>query len=107
MLSIHTPSLSHTPFPSLSIRSIDLSWIIPNKFIAFSGPVAKKRKLGPGVYTLAPPEYISILKSLGVTCIVRFNSKCYDKTVFTSAGFRFVDLLYDDGANPPEAVLQV
>ena len=85
----------------------DLSWIIPNKFLAFSGPLAKKRLLAEGnAYSLAPAEYVPILKSLGVTVIVRFNSKCYDKSVFTTAGIRHVDLLYDDGANPPENILQ-
>ena len=37
------------------------------------------------------------MKALGITCIVRFNSKCYEKAIFTAAGIRHYDLLYDDG----------
>lgn len=110
--------LKHFSLSTFSVRAFaklsriengDLSWIIPGKFIAFSGPVLKKRKLmgtSGAQYTLNPEEYVPILKGLGVTCIVRFNSKCYDKNIFTHAEFRHIDLLYDDGANPPEAVLQ-
>ena len=35
-------------------------------------------------------EYIPLLKSLGVTCVVRFNSKCYDRTIFLKAKIRWV-----------------
>jgi cell division cycle 14 len=84
----------------------DLSWIVPKKFIAFSGPLSKRRNLSPGVYSLLPEEYVPIFKQLGVTCIVRFNNKCYDKTVFERGGIRHVDLFYEDGGNPTEAILQ-
>ena len=97
-------------FANLSrLENGDLSWIIPEKFIAFSGPLSNRKKLvgkSKAQYTLSPDEYIPVLKDLGVTCIVRFNSKCYDKNIFTNAKFRHVDLMYDDGANPPEAILQ-
>ena len=85
----------------------DISWIIPGKFIAFSGPMSARRELSPGVNTLLPHEYIPIFKSLGVTCIIRFNNKCYDRKVFTKSGIRHVDLLYEDGGNPTESILQV
>ena len=44
--------------------------------------------------------------TLGVTCIVRFNSKCYDRNIYLAAKIRHVDLYYEDGANPPESILQ-
>jgi protein-tyrosine phosphatase len=47
-----------------------------------------------------------VLKELGVTVIVRFNSKCYDRTVFTRAGIKHVELFYEDGGNPTEQILQ-
>ena len=84
----------------------DLSWIVPNKFLAFSGPVTKKRQISPGVETMSPEEYVPVLKELGVTVIVRFNSKCYDRTVFTRAGIKHVELFYEDGGNPTEQILQ-
>ena len=55
---------------------------------------------------MAPEEYVPVLKELGVTVIVRFNSKCYDRTVFTRAGIKHVELFYEDGGNPTEQILQ-
>ena len=71
-----------------------------------SGPINKRRQIRPGVNTLLPEEYVPVFKSLGVTCIVRFNSKCYDRNVYLAAKIRHVDLYYEDGANPPESILQ-
>jgi cell division cycle 14 len=108
--------LNHFDIASFSVRSFfdlaklqhgDFSWIIPGKFVAFSGPITKRRQLSEAdEYSLTPPEYVPIMKSLGVTCIVRFNSKCYDRKCFVSAGINHVDMIYDDGANPPESILQ-
>lgn len=83
----------------------DLSWIVPRKFVAFSGPLANKREISSGVFALSPEEYVPILKSLGVTCIVRFNSKCYDRGIFIAAGIKHVDLYYEDGGNPSDSIL--
>lgn len=85
----------------------DISWIIPNKFIAFSGPLSTRRELGNGLFSLLPQEYVPIFRRLGVSCIIRFNNKCYDRKVFTKAGIRHVDLFYEDGGNPTESILQV
>lgn len=46
------------------------------------------------------------MKKLDVSCIVRFNSKCYDRNVFLMNGIRHVDLYYEDGGNPSEDILQ-
>ena len=47
-----------------------------------------------------------VFKQLGVTCVVRFNKKCYDRRKFVDAGIRHVDLYYEDGANPTEEIMQ-
>lgn len=95
-----------TAYQSLNkLQNGDLTWIVPGKFLAFSGPVAKRRQLSEGVYSLRPDEYIPILRQLGVSCIVRFNSKCYDRNVYVNAGIRHVDLYYEDGANPSDSIL--
>ena len=87
-------SLGHHSFKDFSLPAFkrlvalengDISWIIPGKFIAFSGPINKRRQIRPGVNTLLPEEYVPVLKALGVTCVVRFNSKCYDRNVFLAA----------------------
>jgi cell division cycle 14 len=85
----------------------DVSWIVPGKFIAFSGPLSNRRELSPGVFTMLPQEYVNLFQRLGVTCVIRFNNKCYDRKVFTRAGIRHVDLFYEDGGNPTDAILQV
>ncbi len=84
----------------------DMSWIIPNKLLAFSGPLAKRKELASGKHTLTPEDYCAPFKELGVRCIVRFNSKCYDKRIFERSGFNHVDMFYEDGANPTDAILQ-
>lgn len=83
----------------------DISWLIPGKFIAFSGPITKRREISPGVYSLIPEEYVPLFHSLNVKLVVRFNSKCYDKNVFTQAGIQHVDLYYEDGGNPTDSIL--
>jgi cell division cycle 14 len=87
------------------LQNGDLSWIVPGKFLAFSGPIAKKREISPGIMALSPEEYVPVLKSLGVSCIVRFNSKCYDRGIYISAGIKHVDLYYEDGGNPSDSIL--
>jgi len=84
----------------------DMSWIIPNKLLAFSGPLAKRKELASGKTTLIPEDYIAPFKALGVTCVVRFNNKCYDKRIFERGGLRHMDMFYEDGANPTDAILQ-
>jgi cell division cycle 14 len=109
-------SLNHFNFNTFSIEAFehlqklengDISWIIPGKFIAFSGPVAEKREISPGVFILSPEGYVPVFKKLGVTCVVRFNKKCYDRGIFTRAGIHHVDLFYEDGGNPTDAILEV
>ena len=97
----------HATFLHLSkLHHGDVSWIVPNKFIAFSGPLSKRRQLENGNYTLTATEYVPLFKKLGVTCVVRFNNKCYNKSIFVDAGIRHVDLFYEDGGNPTPAIMQ-
>jgi cell division cycle 14 len=84
----------------------DMSWVVEGKLLAFSGPLAKRRELASGEFTLTPEEYVPIFKKIGVTCVVRFNNKCYDRMVFERNGIKHVDLFYEDGGNPTEEILQ-
>jgi len=84
----------------------DLAWIVPGKFAAFSTPTEERRELRPGVFTLAVEQYAALFKRLNITCVVRFNKKLYDRAIFQKAGIRHVDLWYEDGSNPSEAILQ-
>jgi cell division cycle 14 len=103
-LDIHTFDVSAYEHYS-KLENGDLNWIIPNKIIAFSGPVSKRRQLQDGLQTMLPEEYASLFRRLGVSCIVRFNKRCYDKSVFSSLGIRHVELYFEDGANPTDSIL--
>lgn len=52
----------------------------------------RRRQLSPGVFSLTPEGYVPVMKKLDVSCIVRFNSKCYDRNVFLMNGIRCVFL---------------
>eukprot|EP00638_Chattonella_subsalsa_P005088 CAMPEP_0117734562 /NCGR_PEP_ID=MMETSP0947-20121206/753_1 /TAXON_ID=44440 /ORGANISM="Chattonella subsalsa, Strain CCMP2191" /LENGTH=412 /DNA_ID=CAMNT_0005549375 /DNA_START=164 /DNA_END=1399 /DNA_ORIENTATION=- len=88
------------------IENGDLNWVVPGKFVAFSGPLAVRRELEPGKSTLTPEDYVPVFKRLGVTAVVRFNKKCYDRRKFVENGIRHHDLYYEDGGNPSDAILQ-
>ncbi|RYY70555.1 hypothetical protein EON63_22470 [archaeon] len=53
---------------------------ISNHLLCFP---SSRRKLSATSFTLTPEQYVPLFKSLGVTCVVRFNDKLYDKRVFT------------------------
>ena len=52
----------------------NLNWIIPGKFIAFSGPSSNERD-ADGWRTFTPEDYVPIFKKMGVTLVVRLNTK--------------------------------
>ena len=84
-------SLNPNPFPSFSVVK---------QFVAFSGPLAKRREIEPGVFTMDASDYVPLFKRIGVTCVVRFNKKCYDRRKFLDNGINHVDLFYEDGECP-------
>lgn len=50
----------------------DWNWILPGKFLAFSGPTCRRRE--QSVYgTLGAEDYVPIFQSEGVTAVVRLN----------------------------------
>ncbi|CAM9352422.1 unnamed protein product, partial [Discosporangium mesarthrocarpum] len=89
-----------------AIENGDINWIIPGKFLAFSGPLPLRREVEPGKHTLLAEDYVPTFKRLGVTCVIRFNKKCYDRRRFLEAGIRHYDLYYADGGNPSEEIFQ-
>lgn len=87
------------------VENGDLNWILPGKFIAFSGPSAKRTEFY-GYRTLVPEDYWDFFHKAGVTAVVRLNKKMYDKRRFTDGGFRLHDLYFPDGSTPSEAILR-
>lgn len=82
------------------VENGDLNQIVPGKFVAFSGPAAKRTDT-----SLGPEDYIPILKRFGVTAVVRLNKKVYDRKKFIDAGIKHYDLYFVDGGNPTDAIL--
>eukprot|EP01071_Lankesteria_metandrocarpae_P008127 Lankesteria_metandrocarpae@DN4877_c0_g1_i2.p1 len=82
------------------LKSGDLNWIIPKKFVAFCGPTTNSD------HCCSPQDYIRDFKMLGIKLVIRLNRKQYNRKVFTDAGIKHVDLYFCDGSCPPEAVVE-
>ncbi|KAL6114009.1 cdc14b [Pungitius sinensis] len=83
----------------------DLNWIIPGKFLAFSGPHPKS-KIENGYPLHAPEAYIPYFRNHNVTTVIRLNKKMYDARRFTECGFEHHDLFFVDGSTPNDAILR-
>ncbi|EKX53735.1 hypothetical protein GUITHDRAFT_160909 [Guillardia theta CCMP2712] len=88
----------------------DLHMIIPNKIIAFKGPVGD---LPDGrdwydrnsVRSFHPRFYLDIFHEMGVKCVVRLNEAKYDRNSFKTNGIEHVDLYFDDCTVPPPQIV--
>ncbi len=83
------------------VENGDLNWIIPGKFVAFSGPTQTPIAYIDGICTNTPEVYFEYFRRKNVTAIVRFNNKVYDLRKFTARGFHHYDMYFTDGCNPP------
>ena len=52
----------------------DLNWIVPGKFVAFSGPASRSNEIA-GYRLHTPEDYWAYFKKKGVTGIIRLNKK--------------------------------
>ena len=87
------------------VENGDLNWILPGKFVAFSGPSNTSHDKD-GFPTFTPDDYAPIFKKLGVTLVVRLNKPQYDKNRFLKRGIKHVDLIFTDGTPPPDEITQ-
>lgn len=84
------------------VENGDLNFIIPNKFIAFMGPVDHTHMLKRGANS--PEDYLQVFKHFNVTHVVRLNEAKYDRLKFTKNGIKHTDLFFIDGSVPPPAI---
>ncbi|GIY34557.1 dual specificity protein phosphatase CDC14AB [Caerostris extrusa] len=87
------------------VESGDLSWIVPNKFIAFCGPHPKS-KIENGYPLHSPESYIPYFRKHNVSTIVRLNKKIYDAKRFIENGFDHRDLFFIDGSTPSDTIMR-
>lgn len=86
------------------IENGDMNWIVPGKFLAFSGPHASHHN-ETGVRTPVPEDYIPYFKKHGVNTVVRLNKKLYERRRFTEYGVKHVDMYFIDGSCPSDAIM--
>ncbi|XP_076859655.1 dual specificity protein phosphatase CDC14B isoform X2 [Brachyhypopomus gauderio] len=82
----------------------DFNWIIPGKFLAFSGPHPKS-KIENGYPLHAPEAYVPYFRKHDITTIIRLNKKMYDARRFIDMGFDHHDLFFVDGSTPTDAIV--
>ncbi|CAG5862680.1 unnamed protein product [Menidia menidia] len=87
------------------VENGDLNWIVPGKFLAFSGP-HPKTKIENGYPLHAPEAYFPYFRKHNVTTIIRLNKKIYDAKRFTDAGFDHYDLFFVDGSTPNDIIVR-
>ena len=58
----------------------NMNWIVPGKFMAFSGP-SKTQRDEEGWRTFTPEDYAPIFKKMKIETVVRLNNKIYDREV--------------------------
>ncbi|XP_054290563.1 dual specificity protein phosphatase CDC14A-like [Macrosteles quadrilineatus] len=85
-----------------NVKNGDVSWIVPQKFLAFSGPVDKPTE---DCYH-APEYYINYFRDNNVKTVIRLNVKMYNALSFTNAGLAHYDLYFVDGSVPSHDILQ-
>ena len=88
----------------------DLHFIIPDKLIAFRGPVqlqgSQKYSDVGGVRFFSPGFYVEPFLDMGVSTVIRLNSRAYDPTPLQSAGIRCLHIdLADDSLPQPAPLL--
>ena len=83
------------------VENGDLNWIVPGKFLAFSGPQNVTDKYG----SFTPDDYVPIFKKFGVSLVVRLNKPQYEKQKFIKGGIKHLDLYFLDGSTPPDEIV--
>lgn len=82
----------------------DANWIIPNKFMAFTGPSPVSPDPN-GVPVFTPEDCAEVFKQLGVLHVIRLNTQEYDRRRFLDNGVRHSDLYFLDGSCPPPEIV--
>lgn len=82
-----------------------MNWIVPGKFLAFSGPSENDHD-DDGWRTFTPDDYTPIFKKFNIGTVVRLNKKAYDEQRFVKNDFNFEDLYFVDGTTPSKKIVK-
>ena len=74
------------------VENGDFNWIVPNKFLAFSGPHPKS-KIENGYPLHAPEAYFPYFRKHNINTVIRLNKKIYPAQRFTGSIF-FLDFKF-------------
>ena len=84
----------------------DMSWLADGRFLALAGPQASRSRAGDVYHSSTVADLLPYFRLRGVTTVVRLNRPAYDAEDFRRHGLRHEDLVYQDGSNPPDDLLQ-
>jgi len=87
------------------VENGDLNWVVPGKFIGFSGPSSVSRD-PDGYKRFTPEDYVPIFKKNGVTMVIRLNQKQYEKDRFTKNGIKHKEIYFLDGSCPSDDLIE-
>ncbi|XP_060088252.1 dual specificity protein phosphatase CDC14A isoform X2 [Heteronotia binoei] len=87
------------------VENGDFNWIVPGKFLAFSGP-HPKTKIENGYPLHAPEAYFPYFRKHNITTVIRLNKKIYEAKRFTDGGFEHYDLFFIDGSTPSDTIVR-
>ncbi|KAJ6658411.1 hypothetical protein lerEdw1_020115, partial [Lerista edwardsae] len=87
------------------VENGDFNWIVPGKFLAFSGP-HPKTKIENGYPLHAPEAYFPYFRKHNITVVIRLNKKIYEAKRFTDGGFEHYDLFFIDGSTPNDNLMR-
>lgn len=86
------------------VENGDLNWVVPGKFIGFSGPSHNQRD-PDGYKRFTPEDYVPIFRKNGVTMVIRLNKKQYDADRFTKNGIKHTEIYFLDGSCPTDDLI--
>ncbi|KAL2089281.1 hypothetical protein ACEWY4_013969 [Coilia grayii] len=87
------------------VENGDFNWIVPGRFLAFSGPHPKS-KVENGYPLHAPEAYFPYFRKHGVATVIRLNKKIYESRRFMDAGFDHYELFFPDGSAPSDVIMR-
>ncbi|XP_060851640.1 dual specificity protein phosphatase CDC14B-like [Rhopalosiphum padi] len=86
--------------------SREMTWIVPDKFIAFRGPIeCNDTAAGPGCNDLLH-NFVKYFKENNVKTVIRLNDTEYNSFWFSNSGIEHIDLYFEDSSAPTVEILK-